>query len=359
MIDALIAHGSGLAGRMSRRSASRRLRGGLALSLTALLVACGGGGSGDGGTTQAEEIAGPPVSAAALANSAGEAQRAAQAVVAGADAAANRVSALNGLSVLVGNPVLPQSAVAAPRRQLLGVARARPLAVQTATCADVLDPPCSGSATLDTNIADSATRANAGDYADMQFAALSGSLFGQQVVMNGRMRIDFLSVLDLNATSFSGLDLKLKLESFGGTVNGASFGPISDTSRFQISAQGVATVIAAGASYSDLHGVAISGAGSYSIAGGTVRVGYWGDAGKYVDLTLQNWRVVGGRPAVGSQATVSSGQGSATLTVTSSSTTAVVSSLTINAAGSTTRYIVTATYPAGGGAPTYVAVVPT
>ena len=358
MINAIAARVAGLAAPTPRRCPSLRLRGTLALSLTALLVASGGGG-GDAGTAAADEIAGPPAVSAALINTTGEAQRAAQAVVAGADAAANRANALNGLGVLVGSPVLPQSVVTAPRRQVLGVGRARALAVQTAACAEIVDPPCTGSVTLDTNIADNATRANPGDYADMQFAALSGALFGQQVAMNGRMRIDFLSTLDLNATSFTGLDLKLKLDGFGGSVNGTSFGPISDTSRLQINANGVATIIAAGASYSDLHGVAISGAGSYSIAGGTVRLAYWSDAGKYVDLTLQNWRVVGGRPAVGSQATITTGQGSASFTVSSSTTATVVSSVTINAAGSATRYIVTATYPVGGGAPVYVAVMPT
>lgn len=356
MINALTARWSGPAGPAPRRGTGSLRRHSLALSLTALLVACGGGG-GDSGPAQADEITGPPTVAAALANNTSEAQRATQAVVTSAAAAANRVSALNGLSALVGAPVVPQSGIAAPRSQRLAVARAHPLAVQTAACVDIVDAPCTGSATLDTNIADTATRVNAGDYADIQFAALNGALFGQQVLMNGRMRIDFLSALDLESTSFNGLDLKLKLVDFGGSVNGTNFGPISDTGRLQISTSGVVTMIAAGASYSGLRGVSITGAGSYSIAGGTVRASYWGDSGKYVDLTLLNWRVVAGRPAVGSQASITTGQGSATLSVMSSSTATVVASLTMNAGGSTTRYIVTATYPAGNGDPAYVAVV--
>lgn len=330
----------------------------VALSLAVLLAACGGGGGGDGGagTPQADEIVGPPTASASMANTGGEAQSAARAVVAGADAAINRVSSLNGLSVLVGSPVVQQSVVTAPPRQILGTARVRPLAVKTAACAEIVDLPCSGNAILDTNLADTATRVNPGDFADIQFASLDGMVYGQHVVMNGRMRIDFLSALDLNTTQFNGLDLRLKLVDFGGSVNGTAFGPVSDTARFQISTQGSLTMTAGGASYSGIRGVSMSGAGSYGIVGGTVRVSYWSDSGKYVDLSLQNWRVVAGRPAVGSQATVAAGQGSATLSVSSSSATAVVYAVAISA-GATTRYTVTASYPAGGGAPTYAAVV--
>ena len=348
-----LSSAAGMAGPAS--AASRRAA--LALALAALLVACGGGGGGDGASTPpADEVAGPPTAAATMVNSVSEAQSAARAVVAGADAAVNRVSSLNGFSVLVGGPVVPHGVATAPRPQVLGAARVQAQAVSTAACAELVDLPCSGSATLDTNIPDSATRVNPGDYADLQFAALDGQLFGQHVVMNGRVRIDFLSALDLNASQFNGLDLKLKLVGFGGSVNGTVFGPVSDTARLQINTQGGLDMTAGGVSYRGLHGVTMSGAGSYSIAGGTVRVSYWSDSGKYVDLSLQNWRVLGGRPAVGSQATVTTGQGSATISVSASSATAVVYAVSITNAG-TTRYTVTASYPAGGGAPTYSAVL--
>jgi hypothetical protein len=255
--------------------------------------------------------------------------------------------------------VVPQGLMADGRRQILAAGQVRPAAVQTVGCTDFFDPPCAGSITLDTNVADTATSVKPGDYADVQFASASGSLLGQTVALNGRLRIDFLSAFDLNATQFNGLDLKLEFDAFGGSLNGASFGPVSDTARLQINdAQGGVKIIAGGASYSGLHGVTISGSGSYSIAGGTVRVAYWSDSGKYIDIVLQNWHVLGGRPALGSWArAVDFGRNSITSTVTASSTSSVVYDVVISAAGGSGHYTVTATYPAGGGAPTYGAVV--
>ena len=87
-----------------------------------------------------------------------------------------------------------------------------------------------------------------------------------------------------------------------------------------------------------------------------MRVAYWADSSRYIDLTFQNWHVVDGRPAVGSQVTVSSGQGSIALTVSASSTASVVYAGTITLGSVTTAYTVTATYP-GGGSPTYTAVL--
>lgn len=262
---------------------------------------------------------------------------------------------MNAFSAFVGSPVIPQAVSPEGRKYALEVPTVHALAVQTAACADLLDPPCSGSASYDTNVADSATVVNPGDWADIQFQSLTGSLFGLQLSFNGHLRMDFLSTVDLDATSLSSLDVKVTFDTFTGSVNGAGFGPVSDAFRLQINGQGVSTITAGGASYSGLHGVSVSGSGNYGIAGGTVRVGYWSDPNKYVDIVYQNWRVVAGRPAVGSTVSIGSGQGSISLTVTSTSTSTVVCAVTINAGGSTARYTVTATYPAGGGVPTYVA----
>jgi len=332
------------------------LRRALPLALAALLVACGGGG-GDGSATPAAQVMAPPTVAAVLGNSPADAAQSAQAAVGGAAAAVTRMNSLSGLSALLGGSV-GSLRLPANRQVALSAGRdVQALAVQTAACADLLDPPCSGSATLDTDIADTATVIRAGNYADLRFLSLSGYMFGQRLTLDGRMRIDFLSTIDTNATQNPGLDLKLLLDGFGGTVNGQNFGPISDISRLQVDTQGVGTLTAGGASYTGMSGTSVSGSGSFVIGGGRVRQAHWADANRYVDVTLQNWQVVGNRPAVGSQAVVAAGSGSIAIQVTASSTASVVYAVTANVGGPTVRYLVTASYPAGGGAPTYTAAL--
>lgn len=320
----------------------------LTTATVALLAACGGGGDGSDDSAAADAV-GPPTVAATLVNTPTEAQQSASTTVAGADTALQRFSAMNAFSAFLGEPVIPLSA--APRGQK------QALAVQTAVCADLFDPPCAGTAAVDTNVADNATVLNPGDWVDIRFQSLSGAMFGAQLAFDGHVRMDFLSSLNLNATSFNGLDMKLSFDGLGGTVNGAAFGPVSDVFRLQINAQGASTITAGGASYTGLTGVDITGSGHYAIAGGTVRLGYWGDTSRYVDLGFQNWRVVAGRPAVGATASITSGQGTASLRVMASSSASVVYAVTLTAGGSTTAYTVTATYPSGGGVPTYLAVL--
>ena len=331
------------------------------VALAAVLVACGGGG---GGGTSAPSVAAPPSAGAALANSSNEAAQSAQTAVASAGAAAARVGTLSGLSAVFGAPVGTQSApraeaLGAPRGEASGAAptqRKRALAVQALACADLVDPPCSGSASADTNIPATATGIVPGNFFDLQFAAVSGSLFGRSVVLNGHMRIDFLSALAFDATQFPGLDLQILLDGFNGSVNGVAFGPTSDLARLQINGQGLVTVTAAGATYTGLNTITPSGNGNYSVGNATVRVSYWSDPSKYVELNLQNWNVAAGRPGAGSRATLSAAQGSIALNVTSSTPGSVVYAAVITAGGVTSPYVVTATYPAGGGAPSYVAV---
>jgi hypothetical protein len=128
----------------------------------------------------------------------------------------------------------------------------------------------------------------------------------------------------------------------------------------EIDSNGQSTLTVGGGRYTGVSGVTYSGPDNYSIAHGQVRVGHWADSGAYVDISLTNWRVIGGRPAVGSQAVVSSGPGpstgSAAIGVIASSPTSVVYSVAFTIDGVATIYIVTATYPPGSGAPTYAAV---
>ena len=321
------------------------------------LAACGGGGGGGGATVTPADVVGPPATAATLANTTAEAQAAAQAVVAGADSTAARVSAMSGFAALTGLPVGPQSATGEGRKQALSASTMRPLAVETDACSDLLDGPCSGSVTIDASFDSSATQANPGDHADLQFASLSGGLSGIQLSLNGHLRVDFLSTFVFDSSNIDGIDVKLGFDGFGGSINGVTFGPVTDMLRLQISGQGVISYTAGGATFTSLSGVSITGPGSYAIGSGTVRVAYWADSSRYIDLTFQNWHVVDGRPAVGSQVTVSSGQGSIALTVSASSTASVVYAGTITVGSVTTAYTVTATYPGGGGSPTYTAVL--
>lgn len=333
----------------------------LTAAFTAALVACGGGGGG----SSASSVTAPPSTGATLTNSSTDASQSAQAVVAGAGAAAARVGSMSGVSAVFGAPVGTQSAtrahaLGAPSEAAPGAAaaqRKRALAVATLGCAELVDPPCTGSATSDTNITANATGIVPGNYFDLQFAALSGSLFGKSVVLNGHMRIEFLSALAFNATTFPGLDLQILLDGFNGSVGGVPFGPTSDLARLQINAQGLSTVTAAGITYIGLNTVTLSGNGNYSVGDATLRLSHWSEPSRYVELHLVNWTVTSGRPGVGSTATVSAAVGSIAINVTSTSSTNVVYAVGITAGNATTPYIVTATYPAGGGAPSY-GVVP-
>lgn len=343
--------------RPSESAPAARRRAWCAAALASLLITgCGGGGSGPEPPTPPATVVGPPTVAASIVATAAEAQAATPAALAAADAAAARVGAMSGFTVLTGGPLFHQSADGSDRRRIQSVPAPtmHALSVQTASCAELMDnASCSGSATLDTNIADTATSIRAGDYADMSFASLSGPLGGLQVTLDGRMRIDFNSALDLNSTTFPGLDILVTFERFSGSANGVAFGPVSDAARLQVGSQGNVTLTAGGASFSGLSGVTFSSAGNYAIGAGTARVAYWSDGSRYVDITLSNWQVVNGRPAVGSQATVTAGQGSAAIAVTAASTTTVTYAVGVTVAGATSRFVVTATYPAGGGAPSY------
>lgn len=330
--------------------------------LVTLLSACGGGGGG-GGSSPSPSVTAPPSVGAALTSSPNDAAQSAQAVVAGATAAAARVGTMSGLSAVFGAPVGTQSAprelaqgASAPANSGVAGQRKHPLAAQTLPCSEFVDPPCTGNVVADTNIPPTAASIVPGNFFDLQFGALSGSLFGKSVQLNGHMRIDFLSTLALNATTFPGLDLQILLDGFSGSVSGVGFGPTSDLARLQINGAGVTTITAAGATYTGLDTITLSGNGNYTVGNATVRASHWSDATRFVELHLVNWSVAGGRPGAGSSATLSAASGGITLSVASSGSTSVVYAVGITAGGVTTPFIVTATYPAGGGAPSYVAV---
>lgn len=309
------------------------------------LVACGGGGGG----ADTSPIAGPPSTPAALAATAAEANESVKSAIASADVVANKSGTLSGLSALLGAPIgmAPQDITSFKQES----------ALQNLACGDIFDTPCSGSATADTNVDMNAVRIPAGSYFDIRFSSASGKLFGASIMLDGRMRMDFLSEVNANQASPAGLDVKLTLDRLSGSVNGRSFGPISDVSELKIDGSGTATLVGGGYRFNGLSGVSVTDATNYRIASGGVRGSYWGGSGGYVDVSYTNWRMSGGRPTTGSAATIAAGNGnSITVSVTGSTPTTVTYAVAINLGGITKAYVVTATYPAGGGAPTYDAV---
>jgi hypothetical protein len=239
----------------------------------------------------------PPASAATIDASTASAADAVRSAIAGADAAIGRDGSLLGLNTLFGRP--GPAAATAPKRRIMRT--------ETADCAELLDPPCSGSVTLDTDVPATASVIDAGRYIDTRFNALAGSLFGQTVSLYGRMRLDFQTRFDPFAASWDGLRLVITLAGFGGSVAGTAFGASA------------------------------------------------GDTTRYVDVRFSNWAVVGGRPTVGSTAYVSAGGVAITLFVDAVTSTGVVYRVLVAAGGPIATFRVTATYPAGGGAPSYEA----
>ena len=313
------------------------------------LVACGGGG-GDTGN-QPVQVQGPPTTPATFSNSGTEATEAVKSAAATSEATVARSSSLSGLGALLGAPVgMAPGGVASLKH---------PQAVQTLACGDVFDAPCSGNATLDTNVADNATFVPAGSFADIRFNTVSGLLFGQSVTLSGRLRLDFVTAINLNSTTFPGLDLIVTSEQLGGTINSYTFGPVNDVGELKISSQGVTTMVAGGRSFSGLGTVAVTDANSYRIGSGTVRITYWGASGGYVDVAYTNWQIVNGRPVDGSRVTISSGAGnSISIRATVNTPTTVDYVVALTAGGATLNFRVTATYPAGGGLPIYAPPVP-
>ncbi len=330
------------------RDVRRALLAGLVLGL----VACGGGG-GDSGP-QPTQVQGPPSTPATLSSSGTEATEAVKAALATSDATVARSSSLSGLGLLLGGPIgMGPDGVAGLKQ---------PLAVETASCSDFFAGPCTGSVTLDTNVADNARFVPAGSFVDVRFNTVSGPMSGQSVTLSGRFRLEFVTGFDLSltdATNFTGLDVIVTSDQLGGTINGYAFGPINDVGELKISAQGVTTMVADGRSFTGLGSVTVTDAANYRIGSGTVRIPYWGVSGGYVDVGYSNWQMVNGQPVDGSTVTISSGAGSSiSIRATFNTAPNIDYVVALTAGGVTLRFRVTATYPAGGGAPTYAPPVP-
>ena len=184
-------------------------------------------------------------------------------------------------------------------------------------------------------------------------------LNGETVSFNGTLRMDFLTAWDMYANpTMAGVQFKLTLSNFSASVGSISYGPTTIAALFEIDGMGNVTMTIGGMSIVGMDRVFITDADNYTFGTITIRKTYWGSASTYVDVTFNTWAVVAGRPTVGSSFTVSAGANSVWVQVTSSSTSVVTYSVQTTINGVSAGYTVTATYPAGGGAPSYT-VAPT
>lgn len=328
-----------------------------AVALALWLAACGGGGGGGG--SPADQVAGPPATAATLGTSATDATQAVQAVLAATVGAANQGAALANVRSLLEAPITrgPGSPVAGRETvQAAPVRDVQPQAVRTAGCVEVVDVPCTGSVVVDTNVPDNATTLQPGNYVAFTFQGLAGGLQGDPVVFNGGLRVDFLSAFAQGSGSLDGTDLVITTSNLSGTVGGVSFGPLNEAARLQVAANGPIVITAGGRRYTNMNSVNFVGSDTYAISNVVIRGAYWGDSSRYIDLDLSSWSVSAGRPVIGSSGRVQAGEQTITIVVVSTSADTVAYNVQMFFAGGSGGYTVTATYPAGGGAPSYSTV---
>jgi hypothetical protein len=325
-----------------------------AAGLATLLAACGGGGEGGDSAAAGPVPEAPPATAAALQTTSTEASGAAAASMDSAQRLVQLNASLNGAIPALANG---GSAALSWSRAALSASRERALATQTLTCADFFDSAsCSGSLTVDTNASGTGTVIPAGTYVTMSFNALQGSFGGSPVLINGTLRMEYLSAFDANASSLAGLRVQIAFTNFSGTSEGVSFGPLNEVALYEFDAQGVGTMTIDGLRITGFDTLTVTDANNYSLANVTLRRAHWATASGYVDMSFQGWSVANGRPSLNSRATITAPNSSITVTVTSSSASTVVYGVTATVNGASLAYTVTASYPAGGGAPTYTVV---
>ncbi len=325
------------------------------LGFAALLGACGGGGGDAGGGGGSPTLQQPPAAAATIAQSAAEAQEAVKAALAGSATVVEQAAGLDSSFLLIGNPLGIGASPLSLASRVMASTREQPMAVQMLGCTLVFEVnPCSGSVTVDTNAPQSgATVWPAGTYFAMTFNALSGRLARSSFSMNGTARIDFLSAFDTNATSFANTRIQITASNLSGSVDGVAFGPESAVALIEFDSGGVGTLTVDGVRIRGLAGLTVTDANNFSLVGTVLRSAYWAAPSTYVDTSFTHWVVVAGRPQAGSTGSIVAGTASVAIGVTSTSATTVVYDVRVTAAAATNRYLVTATYPAGGGAPSY------
>jgi hypothetical protein len=333
---------------------TNRLRPWLAAAgLATLLAACGGGGGGSDSAAAGPVLEAPPATAAGLQTSSTEASGAAAASMDSAQRMVQLSASLNGSIPALANG---GSAALSWSRVALSASRERALATQTVTCADFFgSSSCSGSLTVNTNASGSGTVIPAGTLVNMSFNALQGSFGGSPVLINGTLRMEYLSTFDANASSLAGLRAQLTFGNFSGTAEGVPFGPLTEVALLEFDGQGVGTMTIDGLRITGFDTLMVTDADNYSLANVTLRRAHWAAAAGYVDMSFQNWSVVNGRPSMNSTETITAPNSSIAVVVTASSASSVVYAVTATVNGAAVSYTVTATYPASG-APTYTVV---
>lgn len=324
---------------------------GASLIIATALAACGGGG--DGGSAPPVVVA-PPTTAATLVASGAEAQAATRA---GVEAAAKAVE----LSASLGQSIVPLAQGGSPLTFAGALGRApmreQAQARETVACADFVALPCSGSVTIDSNLADTATVATPGSYIAVTFEALRATPMGMPPLsLDGTLRIDFLTSFALDATSVANQRLQLSFDGLRGSDEGISFGPLTLQALVEFDAAGNATTTMDGMRVRGLDTISVTDALNYALGSVSLRRAAWTSGTDYVDFDFAGWSVAVGRPALGSRLTVSAGGNSVLIVVTASGASQVVYRASFTVGGIQTRYDVSASYPQGGGAPTYVAV---
>lgn len=327
---------------------------GSALLLGALLSACGGGGGSDDGTSPA------PTN---LSQSTTEARQAVEFSVSGAAAIVAKSSVLDN------NPLfdltVPGGATsqAAPTLKALSAASkapsVKPQALISFGCADlqVFTGTCTGTVGVDANFLDSATQIPADSFLAMTFNGISGVMDGVSTRIDGVFRIDFLTAVNSNATSFANARLRITLTNFSGTEGGVSYGPESFAALLEFDAQGQPTITIGDLTLSKVSNLVVTDNNNYRIGSAQLRKPYWGSEANKIDSSFQTWTVGQARPAVGSVANLTASNGvTAKVEVSASSSSTVVYPVQIAIGASTKRYTVTASYASATAAPTYAVV---
>jgi hypothetical protein len=327
-----------------------------AATLGTLLAACGGGGGGgdDAAANAGPVLEAPPATASALQASGAEASGA---VVAAMDSAQRLVKINASLNGNVSPLGLNVSAPLSWSRAALSAKREQALATQTVSCADFFGTAsCSGSLTIDTNANSNATVIAAGTYVSLQFNNLQGTDAGSPVALNGTLRFDYLTAFDVNAASLAGVQFRLTFTNLSGTSEGVAFGPITEIALYEFDSQGIAHLTIDGLRITGFDTLTVTDADNYNLPALSLLRAHWATPSGYVDLSFQNWSVTNGRPSLDSRATITAPNSSLAIVVTASSLSTVVYGITTTLNGVVSSYTVTASYPAGGGAPTYTVV---
>lgn len=322
-----------------------------AVLLAAALSACGGGGSDSGDSAAPTN----------LSQSTTEARQAVEFSVSGAAAIVAKSSVLdnNPLFDLTGPGSSASQSAPTLKAQSARPPSVKPQALVSFGCADlqVFTGTCTGTVGVDANFLDSATQIPADSFLAMTFNGLSGVMDGVSTRLDGQFRIEFLTAVNSNATSFANARLRITLTNFSGAVGAISYGPETSTALLEFDGQGQPTITIGDLTLSKISNLDITDNNNYRIGSAQLRKPYWGSEANKIDSSFQTWVVGQARPAVGSVANLTASNGvTAKVEVSASSSSTVVYPVQIAVGASTKRYTVTASYASATAAPTYAVV---